>query len=120
VLIDTVLSISQGTIPYVSFEVVPINDNLAAIGYTYIVPSISALDPQRQTLYFVCISDAGAFLIAHSTGLDVLGAKMSRQDTKILWQQRLPGVLTSLQVIRGPPKVRPAYRRFLSLTPWIL
>ncbi len=95
------LPISPGILPYVSFEVVPINDNLAAIGYTYIVPAISVLDPQRQILYFVCISDVGAFLIAHNTGLDVLGIKMSRQDTKIIWQQRLPGVLTSLQVFSG-------------------
>ena len=102
ILVDTtVIANPAGNVPYISFQTVPSNEDLVAIGFTYIVPTISALDPQRQVIYFVCVNDIGAFLIAHSTGLDPLGAILSRQDTRILWQQRLSGVLTSLQVPSG-------------------
>ena len=95
---DTSETIEPGTVPYIIFEIVPTNEDLVSIVFTHIVPTLTALDPQRQVVYFVCVNETGwAFLIAHSTGLDPLGNILSPQDTKILWHQGIPGVLTSLQ-----------------------
>ena len=82
-----------------TFEVVPVSMDWLTMGWTSIIPTVSALDADRQVIYFVALNTTGSYLVAHLCGMDLSGVRLSRADTKVVWVLPLPGILTSIQVL---------------------